>query len=341
MTPTAPTATSTVAPTGDAAAARNPVLAWLAGSVQQLLAAASLIAILAFFSFASPYFFTPSNLIGILMAATVTGILALGTTFVIVSGGIDLSIGTGMTLCGVMAGVFLTYWGWPLWAGVLGAVLFGGLIGFLNGLSVSVLGLPPFIATLGMMLIASGLALVISGTEPIYFKSQPNFQLLMNQSVIPGQRFPLGVVIFLVLIVVSAVVLAKTILGRYAFSIGSNEEATALSGVNVTRWKIIIYTVSGLFVGVAGVLAASRLSSAQPVGGLGLELEAIAAVVIGGTSLQGGRGSIAGTVVGSLIVAVLTNGLRVTEVPQEWQSVAVGCVIIAAVYVDMLRRRRA
>lgn len=336
-----PTATSTVAPTGNAAAARNPVLAWLAGSVQQLLAVASLIAILVFFSFASPYFFTPSNLIGILMAATVTGILALGTTFVIVSGGIDLSIGTGMTLCGVMAGVFLTNWGWPLWAGVLGAVLFGGLIGFLNGLSVSVLGLPPFIATLGMMLIASGLALVISGTKPIYFKSQPNFQLLMNQSVIPGHRFPLGVVIFLVLIVVSAVVLAKTILGRYAFSIGSNEEATALSGVNVSRWKIIIYTVSGLFVGVAGVLAASRLSSAQPVGGLGLELEAIAAVVIGGTSLQGGRGSIAGTVVGSLIVAVLTNGLRVTEVPQEWQSVAVGCVIIAAVYVDMLRRKRA
>jgi ribose transport system permease protein len=309
------------------------------GSVQQLLAVASLIAILVFFSFASPYFFTPSNLVGILMAATVTGILALGTTFVIVSGGIDLSIGTGMILCGVMTGVFMTYWGWPAWAGVTAAILFGGFVGFINGFNIAVLGLPPFIATLGMMLVASGLSLVISGTKPIYFKEHPDFQLLMNYSVIPGARFPLGVLIFLILTVVAAVVLGKSIIGRYAFSIGSNEAATALSGVNVVRWKLTIYTIAGLFVGIAGVLAASRLSSAQPVGGMGLELEAIAAVVIGGTSLQGGRGSITGTVVGALIVAVLTNGLRVTAVPQEWQSVVVGCVILVAVYVDMLRRK--
>ena len=337
--------TSTVTPTTPSATppapVRNALLARIGGSAQQLLAFASLVVILVFFSFASEYFFTPSNLIGILMAATVTGILALGTTFVIVSGGIDLSIGTGMIFCGVMAGVFMTYWGWPVWAGVAGTVLFGGLIGFVNGFNVAVLKLPPFIATLGMMLISAGLSLVISGTKPIYFKEHPDFQLLMNYSVIPGARFPLGVLIFLVLVVVSAVILAKTIVGRYAFSIGSNEAATALSGVNVVRWKILIYTLSGLFVGIAGVLAASRLSSAQPVGGQGLELEAIAAVVIGGTSLQGGKGSIVGTVVGSLIVAVLTNGLRVTAVPQEWQSVAVGCVILVAVYVDMLRRRRA
>jgi ribose transport system permease protein len=224
---------------------------------------------------------------------------------------------------------------------VLGGVLFGGLIGFVNGFNVSVLGLPPFIATLGMMLVAAGLSLVISGTHPIYFKEHPDFQLLMNYSVIPGMRFPLGVLIFLILIMVSAVILAKTIVGRYAFSIGSNEVATALSGVNVVKWKITIYSMAGLFVGVAGVLAASRLSSAQPVGGQGLELEAIAAVVIGGTSLQGGRGSIVGTMIGALIVAVLTNGLRVTAVPQEWQSVVVGCVILVAVYVDKLRRKGA
>jgi ribose transport system permease protein len=323
------------------APARNALVARVGGSVQQLLAFASLIVILVFFSFVSPYFFTPSNLVGILMAATVTGILALGTTFVIVSGGIDLSIGTGMILCGVMTGVFLTYWGWPVWLGVPAAIAFGGLLGFVNGFNIAVLGLPPFIATLGMMLVAAGLSLVISGTKPIYFKEHPDFQLLMNYSVIPGARFPLGVLIFIVLIVISAVLLAKTIIGRYAFSIGSNEVATALSGVNTVRWKITIYTISGLFVGIAGVLAASRLSSAQPVGGQGLELEAIAAVVIGGTSLQGGRGSIIGTVVGTMIVAVLTNGLRVTSVPQEWQAVAVGCVILVAVYVDMLRRKGA
>jgi len=311
------------------------------GSLQQLLAFGSLIVIIVVFSVWSPYFFTASNLVGILMAATVVGILALGTTFVIIAGGIDLSIGTGMILCGVMTGVFLTYWGWPLWLGVLCGILFGGLIGVINGLNIAFLKIPPFIATLGMMLISAGLSLVISGTKPIYFPDTPGFENLMNWSVIPGARFPLGVVIFLVLVVVAAIILAKTIIGRYAFSIGSNEAATELSGVRVRKWKVTIYGMAGLFVGIAGVLSASRLSSAQPVGGMGLELEAIAAVVIGGTSLQGGRGSIIGTVVGALIVAVLTNGLRVTEVPQEWQSVVVGLVILVAVYFDMLRRRGA
>ena len=321
--------------------AGRPRLAWVRGSLQQLLAVASLIVIVVFFSLASPHFFTANNLVSILTAATVTGILALGTTFVIITGGIDLSIGTGMVLCGVMAGVFLTYLGWPLWAGVAATILFGGLIGLINGFNVAVLGIPSFIATLGMMLIAAGLSLVISGTKPIYFTETPDFQSIMNLSIIPGMRFPLGVVIFIVMIVVAAVLLSKTILGRYTFSIGSNEAATALSGVNVVRWKVIIYTLAGLFVGIAGVLSASRLSSAQPTGGMGLELEAIAAVVIGGTSLQGGKGSIIGTVIGALIMAVLTNGLRIISVPQEWQSVAVGIVILVAVYLDMLRRRRA
>ncbi|MCS5732921.1 ABC transporter permease [Herbiconiux daphne] len=333
---------TTETPTPKPAEARpNAARGALRGSLQQLLAFASLIVIVIFFSIASPHFFTTANIISIFTAATVTGTLALGTTFVIITGGIDLSIGTGMILCGVMAGVFLTYWGWPLWAGVLGAVLFGALIGVVNGFNVAVLKIPPFIATLGMMLIAAGLALVISGTKPIYFKETPDFQSIMNLSIIPGVRFPLGVAVFIVLIVLSALLLSKTIVGRYTFSIGSNEAATALSGVNVVKWKIIIYTISGLFVGIAGVLSASRLSSAQPTGGMGLELEAIAAVVIGGTSLQGGKGSIVGTVIGALIMAVLTNGLRIISVPQEWQSVAVGLVILIAVYLDMLRRRSA
>jgi len=330
-------------PTDTATPAGSPAQAFLTrirGSVQQLLAFGSLIVILIVFSFASPYFFTASNLTGILVATTVTGVLALGTTFVIISGGIDLSIGTGMILCGVMAGVFMTDWGWPIWAGVAGAIAFGSFIGFVNGFNVAILGLPPFIATLAMMLSTSGLSLVVSGTKPIYFGSHPGYQNIMNYSVIPGARFPMGVVIFIALMVIAAVTLAKTIVGRYTYSIGSNEIATALSGVNVVRWKIIIYTLAGVFVGIAGVLSSSRLASAQPVGGQGLELDAIAAVVIGGTSLQGGRGSIVGTVVGSFIVEVLTNGLRITEVPQEWQSVVVGCVIIVAVYLDLVRRRR-
>lgn len=326
-------------PTDTNQTVRTGIVGRLRGQVQQLLAFVSLLILVVFFALASPHFFTTSNITSILVAATVTGILALGTTFVIITGGIDLSIGTGMILCGVMAGVFLTYWGWPLWAGVLGAIAFGALLGLFNGFSVAILKIPPFIATLATMLIAAGLSLVISGTKPIYFKNTSDFQSIMNLSIIPGMRFPLGVAIFILMMIVAAVLLSRTIFGRYTYSIGSNEAATALSGVNVTKWKIIIYTVSGVFVGIAGVLAASRLSSAQPTGGMGLELEAIAAVVIGGTSLAGGKGSIIGTVIGALIMAVLTNGLRIMSIPQEWQSVAVGCVILIAVYVDMLRRR--
>ena len=189
----------------------GPRLARLRGLIQQLLAAASLVVIVVFFSLVSPHFFTANNLISILTAATVTGILALGTTFVIITGGIDLSIGTGMILSGVMCGVFLTYWGWPLWLGVVATIAFGGLIGLINGLNISILGIPPFIATLGMMLIAAGLSLVISGTKPIYFTEHPDFQGIMNYSVIPGARLPLGVLIFVAMIVVSAFVLSKTI----------------------------------------------------------------------------------------------------------------------------------
>jgi ribose transport system permease protein len=335
MTTTAPQQPKT------ADAATSPVRARLRGQIQQLLAFASLIAIVVFFAVANERFLTWSNVTGIMLAATVTGLLALGTTFVIITGGIDLSIGTGMTLCAVMTGVFLTYWGLPLWLGVILAILFGGMLGAINGVNVAVLKIPPFIATLAMMLVAAGLSLVISGTAPIYFKGTPGFVQVATGSLIPGIRFPNGVLIFIVVAIIAGVVLKKTLLGRYTFSIGSNEEATALSGVNVTGWKIAIYTFAGLFTGLAGVMLASRLSSAQPALGLGYELEAIAAVVIGGTSLQGGKGSIVGTVIGALIMAVLTNGLRIMSIPQEWQSVAVGCVILIAVYLDILRRRNA
>ncbi|WP_350258696.1 ABC transporter permease [Scrofimicrobium sp. R131] len=311
------------------------------GSLQQMLALVSLIIITVVFSFMSPNFMTLSNITTILMAATVTGILSLGVTFVIVTGGIDLSVGTAMIFCGVMAGVFMTYWGWPLWLGIIATIAVGAIVGFLNGFAVAVLNIPPFIATLGMMMITQGLSLVISGTKPIYFNDTPGFADIMNVPIIPGTRIPLGVLIFILMMVFSWFVLSKTLLGRYTFAIGSNEKATALSGVNVTKWKIWIYTFSGLFIGLAGILQASRLNSAQPSGGMGLELQAIAAVVIGGTSLSGGKGSITGTVIGAMIMAVLTNGLRIITVPQEWQSVAVGLVILLAVYLDQSRRNKA
>jgi ribose transport system permease protein len=235
-----------------------------------------------------------------------------------------------------MTGVFLANLGLPLVVGVLGGLAIGALIGLLNGLNVSYLRLPPFIATLAMMMVAQGLSLVISGTKPIYFSEVGGFDQLAAGELVPG--LPNAVLIFFVAAVIAGVTLSKTLTGRYALSIGSNEEATAISGVDVRRWKVVIYTVAGLFTGLAGVVMASRLNSAQPGLGLGYELEAIAAVVIGGTSLRGGKATILGTVIGALIMATLTNGLRIMSIPQEWQKVAVGIVIVLAVYADMLRR---
>jgi len=311
----------------------------LRNRLQQFLAFASLIVIFAFFSVVSPDFLNYGNVTAILFSTVVIGTLALGTTFVIITGGIDLSIGTGMALCAVIAGVLIVHIGLPMPLGVLGAVLFGGAIGLVNGLNVAVLKLPPFIATLAMMLVAQGLALVISGSAPIYFNDSPNYSKISTGSIIPGTNFPNAVVIFALLAVVAGVLLNKTVLGRYTYSIGSNEEATALSGINVRYWKLIVYTLAGLFIGLAGVLISARLGSAQPATGVGYELQAIAAVVIGGTSLSGGKGSIVGTVIGALIISVLNNGLQIMSIPQEWQNVILGCVILVAVYADMARKR--
>jgi ribose transport system permease protein len=318
---------------------RSRLPATLRNRLQQFLAFGSLIAIIVFFAFASPNFLTFSNITGILFSTVVIGTLAIGTTFVIVTAGIDLSIGTGMALCAVMSGVFLVNWHLPLPIGVAGAILFGGLIGLVNGFNVAILKIPPFIATLAMMLVAQGLALVISNSAPIYFTDVPGYSEISTGNLIPGVNFPNAVIILTVVAVVAAVVLNKTVLGRYTYSIGSNEEATALSGINTKKWLIIIYTLAGLFIGLAGVMISARLGSAQPATGMGYELQAIAAVVIGGTSLFGGKGTIVGTVIGALIMSVLNNGLQIVSVPQEWQNVILGGVILLAVYADNIRRK--
>jgi ribose transport system permease protein len=310
----------------------------LRNRLQQFLAFASLIAIFLFFSIASSSFLNYANVTAILFSTVVIGLLALGTTFVIITGGIDLSIGTGMTLCAVISGVLIVNSGVPILIGVIRTVLFGGLIGLVNGFNVSVLGIPPFIATLAMMLAAQGLALVISHSTPIYFTDAPGYTSISTGHLF-GVDFPNAVLVLAVAAVIAAVVLNRTILGRYTYSIGSNEEATALSGIPVRRWKIVIYTLAGLFTGLAGVMISARLASAQPATGLGYELQAIAAVVIGGTSLTGGKGSIVGTLIGALIISVLNNGLQIMSIPQEWQNVILGVVILVAVYADMARKR--
>ncbi|KVZ93571.1 ABC transporter permease [Burkholderia ubonensis] len=310
---------------------------------QRLLAFASLLLLIAFFSVASPNFLEVDNLVTILQATAVNGVLAVACTYVIITSGIDLSVGTLMTFCAVMTGVVLTYWGMPLPVGIVAALGFGALSGCVSGIVIAKMKVPPFIATLGMMLL-KGLSLVISGTRPIYFNDTPGFTSIAQDSVIgslvPALPIPNAVLILFLVAIGASVVLNKTIFGRYAFALGSNEEALRLSGVKVDAWKIGVYTFSGAVCGIAGLLIASRLNSAQPALGQGYELDAIAAVVIGGTSLSGGAGSILGTIIGAFIMSVLTNGLRIMSVAQEWQTVVTGVIIILAVYLDILRRRR-
>ncbi len=315
------------------------------GAARRVLAFAALVILFIVFSILSPAFFpTFENINGILLATSVNGVLALGATFVIITGGIDLSVGTVMTFSAVMTAVFITELRIPLFLGVLGGILAGALCGFVNGVVIAKMKVPPFIATLGMMYITKGLSLVISQLHPIYFSDYPQFSnIAMGSvvgSVIPSANIPNAVLIFFAAAIIAGLILAKTVLGRYNVALGSNEEATRLSGVNVDRWKIAIYTLCGVFAGLAGVLIASRLNSAQPALGAGYELDAIAAVVIGGTSLAGGEGTILGTLIGAFVKSVLDNGLRIISVPQEWQIVVTGIIVIGAVYLDIIRRRR-
>lgn len=315
------------------------------GRQQKLLAFASLIVLVAGFSLASPRFFQIDNILAILQATSVNGVLAVAVTMIIITGGIDLSIGTMMTFCAVMAGVVLTWAGMPLAFGILAAIGTGALCGLISGTLVAKARIPPFIATLGMMLVLKGLSLIVTGTKPIYFNATEGYTQIAQGSVLgavlPGFPLPNGVVILFLVAGLVAWILGRTVLGRYTFALGSNEEAVRLSGVNTDRWKMAIYALAGGICGIAGLLISSRLNSAQPALGLGYELEAIAAVVIGGTSLSGGRGTVLGTLIGALIMSVLTNGLRVMSVAPEWQTVVTGVIIIVAVYADQLRRRAA
>jgi len=311
--------------------------------MQRLLAFGALILLFVVFSIASPYFLQFDNIVGIFLATAVNGLLALGVTYVIITAGIDLSIGTVMTWSSVMAGVFITMWRLPVPVGILAGLGTGALCGLVNGLIIAKLKMAPFVATLGMLYVAKGLSLVFSGLKPVYFDDTPAYRAIsmgsITGAIIPGLEIPNAVLVLFGAAIVASLILTKTVLGRYTFALGSNEEATRLSGVNVDRWKIAVYTLGGLFAGLAGIVISARINSAQPSLGQGYELDAIAAAVIGGTSLSGGEGTILGTVIGAFIISTLSNGLRILSVPQEWQTVVTGVILILAVYLDIIRRR--
>lgn len=316
------------------------MIAFLKSQMQLIVVTLALVVVYVYFMFAANGFANFGVFTDILQQAAYLGVMAFGATFVIATSGIDLSVGTGLSLVAVMSGVFLAadWMDLPLGLGLVLTIGVGALVGAINGLNVSVLGLPPFIATLAMMMVARGLALIISKASSINV-ANPGFLSLSGGQVVPF--IPNAALVFLVFAGIAAFLMNKTLLGRYALAIGSNEEATRLSGVNVRLWKTIIYTVAGIFMALGAILYAARFGLIQPAEGLGKELNVIAAVVIGGTSLSGGRASIFGTLIGALLMETLSKGLTMMGVANEWQFVVIGIVLLLAVFADNIRRARA
>ncbi|MGW5605443.1 ABC transporter permease/substrate-binding protein [Streptomyces sp. NPDC003753] len=279
-------------------------------------------------------FLTTDNLLNIGVQAAVTAILAFGVTFVIVSAGIDLSVGSVAALSATVLAWSATSAGVPVATAVILAIATGLAAGLVNGILISYGKLPPFIATLAMLSVGRGLSLVISQGSPIAF---PNSVSHLGDTL--GGWLPVPVLVMVVMGLITAFVLGRTYIGRSMYAIGGNEEAARLSGLRVKKQKIAIYALSGLFAAAAGIVLAARLSSAQPQAANGYELDAIAAVVIGGASLAGGTGKASGTLIGALILAVLRNGLNLLSVSAFWQQVVIGVVIALAVLLDTVRRK--
>jgi ribose transport system permease protein len=285
----------------------------------------------------TPHFLTVSNLLNVAEQTSINAIVAVGMTFVILSGGIDLSVGSIVALAGVVLGTALQAEQSLLLAVPL-ALLVGALCGMVNGTLVVRGGLPPFIVTLGMMSIARGAALVFTEGRPVS-GFEPAFRAIATARI---AFVPAPVLITVFVYLAAHLVLTRTTFGRYVYAIGGNEEATRLSGVNITLHKTMIYAVSGLMSALAAVVLTARLNSAQPIAGMMYELDAIAATVIGGTSLMGGQGTLVGTLIGALIMGVLRNGLNLLGVSSFLQQIVIGAVIIGAVLVDtVLKRHRA
>lgn len=307
--------------------------------IQQVLVVLVLLLLLIFFSVMAPSFANWSNVSSLLLASVVTGIQALGLSFVIATGGIDLTPGLGMAFTSVFAGYLMASehgLGLPVWVGILGGLAAGLLLGLVNGMLIAYLRMQPMIATLAMMLVCWGAALVIADGRTISLRSKQNYDQIAVGELIPS--VPNGVLILIALAIIAGVLMNKTAVGRYALSIGSNEEATRISGVNARRWKVLAYVICGLFTAISGIVMSSRLSAAQPTLGQGYEMYAIAAAVIGGTSLRGGRASIFGAVIGAITIQTIFNGLTVMGVQDQWQKVVLGVVVLVAVYVDIMRR---
>lgn len=281
------------------------------------------------------YFLTTSNVLQVLLQAAINLLIALGMTFVIASGGIDLSVGANVALAGLVAAAAMQG-GAGTWTGLLVCLLVGTACGVLNGLLITRLGLQPFIATLGTMGIFRGLALVFSSGRPIY-DFDPSFVAVFSGTLL---GVPTQVWVAVLAGLLCWGLLTQTRFGKYTLAIGSREDTARLAGIPVARYKLGIYALAGLLTGGAAALLVARLGSADPTYGTSYELDAIAAAIMGGTSLSGGVATVPGTVVGALIISLVRNGMNILNVPSFWQQFVIGTVIILAVVLDKWRKRQ-
>ncbi len=288
------------------------------------------------FSVLSPAFFTKNNLINIIRQVSMLGICAVGMTFIILTGGIDLTVGSIMGLTGTICAKAMVSWGFHPVLAILIALIAAACCGALNAWLVTTVNIPPLITTLGMMGVLRGFVYILCGGLPIYGFTK-KFKVI-------GQGYlgfiPVPVIIMVAVFMFAHVFLNRSRYGRYTYGLGGNEEATRLAGVNILQQKYLLYTISGLCSGIAGIVMLSRLNSAQPTTGIGFEMNVVTAVVLGGISIAGGEGKLSGVITGVLIIGVLTNGMILINISSYWQSVVQGTVLLLAVGVDQYMQQR-
>lgn len=284
-------------------------------------------------SFLSPRFLTMPNMLNVLRQTSINAVIAAGMTFVILTGGIDLSVGSILAFSGAVCASLIAS-GNSVVVAIIGAIVIGGLVGALSGVIISKGKIQPFIATLAMMTVLRGATLVFTDGKPITLGTSKSAMTFTTIGAGQFLNIPIPIYIMIIVFAICYYILTQTRLGRYVYALGGNEEATRLSGLNTSKIKIYVYTISGILASIAGIIVTSRLFSAQPNAGSGYELDAIAAVVLGGTSLSGGQGSILGTVIGALIIGILNNALNLLNVSSYYQMIAKGVVILIAVLLD-------
>jgi ribose transport system permease protein len=307
--------------------------------LDKLVTFGAVVVLFVVFSITAKNFFTMRSILTLALQTSTTTLMGIGVTFAIITGGIDLSIGSVIALSGTVA-VMSAIAGIPIWISMVIGLLVGVVCGVVNGLLITRFKLPPFIATLGTMMVSRGIALTITNANawpaPEAFGALGNNTVLRIGTQFPGISYP--VLIMIVVALIFHFVLKKTRIGRYAYAVGSNEEAARLSGIKVGRVKVICYVFCALLAGLVGIILASRMVTSQPNSAIGYEMNAIAAAVIGGTSLMGGVGTVGGTVIGSFIIGILTVGLTMQGANYFMQQIVIGLVVVGAVAFDRLRR---